>query len=89
MLRVRLVDTERYSDEAREAETKFDIRPRIGDDVEGGKRRTFDMYMGLAFTCGLDQVVIPFMDKGLSVEYELTRSIRTVANASRRKSRHP
>jgi ABC-2 type transport system permease protein len=41
--------------------------------------------MGLAFTCGLDKVVIPFLDKGIPVEYELIRSISTVAGDKRKR----
>ena len=39
--------------------------------------------MGVAFTCGLEKVVVPFFDKGLPVEYELIRSISTVAAPKR------
>jgi ABC-2 type transport system permease protein len=41
--------------------------------------------MGVAFTCGTEEVVIPFVHRGLSVEYELTRSIGTVSGAKRRR----
>ena len=84
-LTVRVVDTEPFSEEAEEAETTFGIRPQARLELESGKERQFEVYLGLAFTCGLQQVVVPFVDKGLSVEYELTRSIRTVAAIERRK----
>jgi ABC-2 type transport system permease protein len=48
------------------------------EDAEG-------IYLGVAFTCGAEEVVIPFFSRGLSVEYELTRSIGTVAGAHRRR----
>ena len=47
-----------------------------------GQRRIF---MGLAVTSGAQQEVIPFVDRGLSVEYELARSVRVVAKTARRK----
>ncbi len=36
-------------------------------------------------TCGLDKVVVPFLDKGIPVEYELVRSIATVSQQKRKK----
>jgi ABC-2 type transport system permease protein len=40
---------------------------------------------GRAFTCGLEKVVVPFFDYGVPVEYELIRSICTVARAERKR----
>ena len=40
--------------------------------------------MGLVFTCGPDESVTKFFDRGLPVEYELMRSIRMVTHAGRR-----
>lgn len=83
-IRVRIVPTEPFSDEAREAEESFGIRHQRRPVEEDGKMRDVDICLGVALTCGLEEVVIPFLDKGLSVEYELTRSMRVVAAAKRR-----
>ena len=71
---------------AREAEARYKISPvtRTLPD-EDGRFRPFDLMLGLTFTCGLEEIVIPFFDRGLPVEYELTRSIRVVSSAQRRK----
>jgi ABC-2 type transport system permease protein len=82
-LRVEIVETERYSEAARDAETNFGIPHRTVYAEEGTRRREFDLFLGVAVTRGAEESVIPFLDKGLSVEYELTRSIRVVAGAER------
>lgn len=84
-LLVRVIETNRFTDEAREAEQRFGIQHQEVVSDEGGQTRSFGIFLGVAFQCGLDEVVVPFLDRGLSVEYELTRSIRTVASAKRLK----
>ncbi|HMS17111.1 MAG TPA: Gldg family protein, partial [Planctomycetota bacterium] len=82
---VRIVEAERYSDEARTAKEKFGIEPRgVVVEDEGGLREEH-LLMGVACTSGPEQVVIPFLYNKLSVEYELTRSVRTVAQGARRR----
>ncbi len=44
-----------------------------------------EIFLGAAFSSGLDRVVIPFIDKGIPIEYELVRSICTVANQKRKR----
>jgi ABC-2 type transport system permease protein len=77
-------DTEPFSDNARDAREKFGITPVELSDVEGRIQAT-QVYLGVAFTCGAEEHVIPFFDRGLPTEYELARSIRVVAGAERKK----
>jgi ABC-2 type transport system permease protein len=78
-------EVEPFSEEASIAEQQFGIRPM---PVEGRARGTFtreEIFLGLAFTCGLDKVVIPFLDRGIPVEYEIVRSIATVGQTARKR----
>jgi len=83
---VKIVETEKYSDAAREAERNFGIKPRTlmpaPDDADQRQR---DVFLGVAFACGAEETVIPFMSKGLPIEYELARSIRAVSQTERKK----
>ena len=84
-IHLRVVDTERYSPEARQAEEQFGIKPEAVRSINDSGDEPDAIYMGVAFTCGTEEVVIPFVHRGLSVEYELTRSVGTVSGAKRRK----
>ncbi|HEX7900349.1 MAG TPA: Gldg family protein [Planctomycetota bacterium] len=81
---VRVVDTVKYSAEAREAET-FGIRSAARREEQEGASYEADVYLGLSFRCGAEEVVIPFVQRGMSIEYELTRAIGTVSGAKRKK----
>jgi ABC-2 type transport system permease protein len=54
----------------------------VSEESAGG---TNEIFLGLVFTCGPEEFVIPFFDRGLPVEYELMRSIRVVSRAKRKK----
>jgi ABC-2 type transport system permease protein len=78
-------EVENFSEEAADAERKYGIEPREVTAISGGTRNRQEIILGAAFRCGLDKVVIPFIDKGIPVEYELVRSICTVAQQKRKK----
>ncbi|MFT5304102.1 MAG: ABC-2 type transport system permease protein, partial [Mariniblastus sp.] len=74
---------EPFSQEAILAEKKYGIRPRKVRSQSRGAVREEDVILGVAFSCGLERVVIPFMPYGMPVEYELMRSINTVSQGDR------
>jgi ABC-2 type transport system permease protein len=84
-IRLNLVPTELFSTQAREAEKRFGIEPRRVFTDDQGKQMSSEVFLGVAFTSGAEEVVIPFFDRGLPVEYELTRSIRVVSKSGRKK----
>ncbi len=84
-IRLNLVETELYSTAAREAEKRFGIEPKGVVSVSDGRQSTDEIILGVAFSSGLEEIVIPFFDRGLPVEYELTRSIRVVSRSARKK----
>ena len=84
-LQTRIVETERYSPQAREAQERFDIRPRPVPAARQSTGVPGEIFLGIAFNCGAEEFVIPFLDPGLPVEYELMRSIRVVSRAERRR----
>jgi ABC-2 type transport system permease protein len=78
-------DLEPFSDEAVRAEEQYGIEPATVMVRERGAIRQEDIFMGAAFTFGLEKVVVPFFDQGIPVEYELIRSICTVTDPSRKR----
>ncbi|MHC4416279.1 MAG: Gldg family protein [Planctomycetota bacterium] len=82
---VRINDTERYSEQAAEAEQQFGITARRVPATTGGKFSVDEIILGAAVMCGLDNVVVPFFDRGLPVEYEIVRSIATVSQQQRKR----
>ena len=82
---VRLVPTEKYTEAAREAQDKFNIRSRPVPVWEQSAGGAAEIFLGVAFSCGPEEFVIPFFDPGLPVEYELMRSMRVVSRAERKR----
>ncbi len=81
----RIIETVKYSPEAREARERYGIEPYRVPAAEESASAANEIFLGLVFTCGAEEFVIPFFDRGLPVEYELMRSIRVVSRAERRK----
>ncbi|MCA9212492.1 MAG: Gldg family protein [Planctomycetales bacterium] len=81
-LEVRYVDVEPFSEQADEAK-HFGIEPVRVLSERDGRRSEEDVYLGAVVISSYDKVVVPFFGKGLPIEYELTRSVQTVANKER------
>lgn len=85
-IKVRLYDNlETFSDEAVVAEERYGIKPTLVRTRSRGAFKDQEIILGAAFSCGLEKVVVPFFDYGIPVEYELIRSIGTVAQGQRKK----
>jgi ABC-2 type transport system permease protein len=75
---------EPFSEEAALAEEQYGIRPEQIRLRSRGTITDEEIILGAAFRCGLQKVVVPFFDYGIPVEYELIRSINTVAKSERK-----
>jgi len=83
-LHTRVYETVKYSPRASESQEQYGIRPVRVPVTEESARSLNEIYLGLAFTCGSEEFLIPFFDRGLPVEYELMRSVRVVSRARRK-----
>lgn len=71
--------------EAYRLERQYDIRPRKVVFNSRGQLREDSIFMSIIFRCGPKTIVIPFLNKGLSVEYELTSSILNVTSPPKKR----
>ena len=85
VVQVLVENTEPYSEAARDAREKFGIIPRQVPGPGAAGVTFSDVFLGMAFTCGAEEQVVPFLDRGLPAEYEITRSIRVVAKTERKR----
>ena len=85
-LDVRINDNlEPFSEEASIASKQYGIEPQTIRVRERGAFVDQKVILGAAFRSGLSKVVVPFFENGVPVEYELVRSIKTVAQPARKK----
>ncbi len=79
---VRLVNVEPFSEEAEEARA-LGVNPVRIQYEQDGKFEEAEVFLGAIVQSLTDNVEVPFFGKGLPIEYELTRSVRTVAQEKR------
>jgi ABC-2 type transport system permease protein len=78
-------DTEQYSEEERAARERFGITAALVPDASAMTSDFTPVFLGVAFTSGAEEQVIPFFDRGLSPEYEIARAIRVVTRTTRKR----
>ncbi|MFY0531005.1 GldG family protein [Nannocystis pusilla] len=83
-LTVRIVEPSSFSDEAVEAEEKYGIRPQVVANRDGDRVQEMQVFLGVAVTSGPHEQTIPFIDRGMSPEYELVRALRTVTQEKKK-----
>ena len=82
---VKIHNVQRFDDETDRAEHEYGIKPeKVPTQVRGSKTQK-EVMLGLAFRCGLEKVVVPFVGKSLPVEYEIARSLANVSEQKRKK----
>ncbi len=79
----RVVEVDPFSEQADEAR-KYGIESRKLQSERGGRIQVDDVFLGCVINSGANEVVIPYFETAIPIEYELTRSVRTVANETRR-----
>jgi ABC-2 type transport system permease protein len=84
LIDVRIVDVEPASKEAEQAETLGILPVSVSAERDGRQTRE-SVYLGARISSSFDAVTVPFFGANLTIEYELTRSIRTVTNEKRLK----
>ena len=67
------------------ASQRFDIRPQSVSFAARGRREHTSIFLGVAMRSGLDTLVLPFIDRGLSVEYELVRALSSVTDQQKKR----
>ena len=72
-----------FSADAILAEKRYGIRPVTVQSQSRGTMRPEELILGVAVSSGRSRIVIPFFPYGSSVEYELSRSINSVANPAK------
>ena len=82
---VEVIPTEPKTEAAALAAQQFGIEPVTVLSRVRGAYREEEIFLGCAFTSGLEKVVVPFFDKGTPVEYEVIRSVCTTAQQQQRK----
>lgn len=82
---VRVYEVEPATEAALRAERVYDIKPQRVTVEDRGALREQELFLGVAFTSGLQKVVVPFFDQTLPVEYELARSVAVVNQSKRKK----
>ncbi len=82
---VRFHEIRPYTAEALLASERYGITPReVWYDAQG-IRNNANIFLGVAFRCGLQSLTLPFINRGLSPEYELIHALCSVTDPQKKR----
>ncbi len=84
-VQVQIRETEPFTDMAARAEKRYGIEPQQIPTMKRGTTSVDAVFMGVAMSSGLQKVIVPFINRGIPVEYELARSLATVCQKERKR----
>ncbi len=82
---VRFHEIRPYTADAIRASERYGITPReVWYDAQG-IRNNANIFLGVAFRCGLQSLTLPFINRGLSPEYELIHALCSVTDPQKKR----
>ncbi len=84
-VQVQIHDTQQFSNEAALADKRYGIEPHQVTTLSHGAISMDHIFLNVAMSCGTQKVPPVFIDRGIPVEYELVRSLCSVAQQKRKK----
>ena len=84
-VQVRIYPTQPNTERALVANQRYDIKPQEVSFTSRGKREFKSLFLGVAFRSGLSTLALPFIDRGLSVEYELVHALCSITQPEKKK----
>ncbi|MCL2347733.1 MAG: GldG family protein, partial [Planctomycetaceae bacterium] len=82
---VRINKIEPNTKDAMLADQRFGITPKTVANLKQGILQPERIFMGVVLSSGLNTVKLPFLERGLSVEYELVRAVSNVTAQQKKK----
>ncbi len=84
-VQVRIYPTQPDTERALVANQRYEIKPQDVSFMSRGKREFKSLFMGVAFRSGLSTLSLPFIDRGLSVEYELVHALCSITTPAKKR----
>ena len=82
---VQIHQIEPSSDQALIINQRYSIKPQEISFAVRGKREIKTVFLSIVFRSGLQTMTLPFIDRGLSVEYELVRGLCSVVTPKKKR----
>lgn len=82
---VKIHPTLPFTDQALIANQRYGIKANEVSFASRGKRDLKSVFLGLSFRCGLRSLTLPFIDRGLSAEYEIVHALSNITSPQKKR----